>query len=29
MQEVVIPILQNPTTDRGEYHISRVKEKIW
>jgi hypothetical protein len=29
MQEVVIPILQNLTTDRGEYHISRVKGKIW
>ena len=25
----VIPILQNVTTDRLEYHISRVKGKIW
>jgi len=25
----IIPILQNVTTDRLEYHISRVKGKIW
>jgi hypothetical protein len=25
---IVIQILQNLTTDRVEYHISRVKEKI-
>jgi hypothetical protein len=26
---IVIPILQNLTTDRVEYHIGRVKGKIW